>query len=739
MSLINPQPPLPSNEDVPAGSSVIGSKDEQWLNLARNAYDSSTDWVDTNLRYQWEKNLSNFNSVHPPGSKYLTSSYDKRSKLFRPKTRTVVRKLEAAMATAFFTNEDMMTVSPANPNDPMQMAGAAVAQSIMQYRLTNTIPWFSTMVTALQDAAIYGTVVSHQYWEFEEKDETFASVDDEGAEIVDMQGQQVRENVTSTIKDYPVIEVVEPENFRIDPASDWYDPISSSPYIIHLIPMFVQDVMERMDNKEWEKLSMGQLLSTQTQDDDTLRLTREEPREDPLEDQFETVDEFKIVWVHKNIIKKDGEDWCFFTAGTQYLLTKPKLLEEMYPWLKDGERPYVMGKLNIEAHRVYPSATVELTEELQAASNDIWNQRFDNIRLAMNKRYHIRRDRNIDLDALFRSVPGGAVEMDDPDQDVRVVETRDVTGSAYQEQDRINMDFDELQGNFSASTVGGARNLNETVGGMELIAGNTNTISEFVLRTFAETWVEPVLKQLLKLEQYYETDEHVTALSGEQGGAEGEEGVIRFGQDEILDELLKQDVLLKVNVGMNATDPVGRVQNLLYGVGSLAQFPSMEGRFNIDEIAKEVFAQLGYKDGSRFLMPSDGEDPQMAELQSQIEQMSKMIETDQVKMQGRLTIEQLKQEAALRAAQLKAQTELQKQVMSSQKDVGGLDIKTREAYIKQQDADTRRAELMLQRDALLNQIVDQEVQRRMVEGKNDVSKTGTMARDKYNKVPYGIG
>ena len=61
--------------------------------------------------------------------------------------------------------------------------------------------------------------------------------------------------------------------------------------------MFVQDVMERIDNKEWKKLSMGELLSTQTQDDDTLRLTREEPREDPLEDQFETVDEFKIVWV----------------------------------------------------------------------------------------------------------------------------------------------------------------------------------------------------------------------------------------------------------------------------------------------------------------------------------------------------------------------------------------------------------------------------------------------------------
>jgi len=738
MSLINPQPPL--NEDIPpAGGAEIGDKNEQWLSLARNAYDSSTDWVDTNLRYQWEKNLSNFNGKHPPGSKYLTSAYDKRSRLFRPKTRTVVRKLEAAMATAFFTNEDMMTVSPANPNDPMQMAGAAVAQAIMQYRLTNTIPWFSTMVTALQDAAIYGTVVSHQYWEFQEKDETFASVDDEGAEVVDMEGKPVREKVTSTIKDYPVIEVVEPENFRIDPASDWYDPISSSPYVIHLIPMFVQDVMERIDNKEWKKLSMGELLSTQTQDDDTLRLTREEPREDPLEDQFETVDEFKIVWVHKNIIRKDGQDWCFFTAGTQYLLTDPKPLQEMYPWLKDNERPYVMGKLNIEAHRVYPSATIELTEELQAASNDIWNQRFDNIRLAMNKRYHIRRDRNIDLDALFRSVPGGAVEMDDPDQDVRIVETRDVTGSAYQEQDRINMDFDELQGNFSASTVGGARNLNETVGGMELIAGNTNTISEFVLRTFAETWVEPVLKQLLKLEQYYETDEHVTALAGESGGVEGEDGVIDFGQDEILDELLKQNVLLKVNVGMNATDPVGRAQNLLYGIGSLAQFPEMEGKFNVDEVAKEVFAQLGYKDGSRFLIQSDDADPQIAELQDQISQMQMMIETDQVKMQGRMTIEQMKQEAALRAAQLKSQTELQKQMIETQGEAGKLGVKRDESLIKQQDADTRRAELMLQRDALLNQILSQQTDQRMSETKNDVSKAGTMARNKYNKVPYEVG
>ena len=174
------------------------------------------------------------------------------------------------------------------------------------------------------------------------------------------------------------------------------------------------------------------------------------------------------------------------------------------------------------------------------------------------------------------------------------------------------------------------------------------------------------------------------------------------------------------------------------GVNALAQFPGVAEKINLPELSKEIFGQLGYKDGSRFLLPSDV-DPQTEELQQQIEQMGQMLETDQVKMQGRMAIEQMKQEAQLRAAQLRAQTELQKEVMSSKEEVGKLSIKQSEAYVKQQDADTRRAELMLQRDALLNQIVDQEIQRRMVEDKDNVSKTGTMARDKYNKIPYEVG
>jgi hypothetical protein len=727
MSRINPQPPTEGSESVSVEQMDNDTPlvEDFWLRIAREAYEDSSDWVDSNLREQWEKSISLFNSKHPPGSKYNTGAYEKRSRFFRPKTRTAVRNLQSAMAVAFFTNEDVLSVQPRNPNDLEQVAAAAVSQSIMQYRLTNTIPWFQTMSAALQDAAVQGVCISHQYWEYEEQEESYINVDNQNRPIMDDSGSPVITKQKSSVKDKPVIELISPENIRIDPASHWHDPIESSPYVIHLIPMYIQDVRQKMEDGEWIDIPVEELLASENnEDDNTTRLVRDEPREDRLDNDagYGDIDSYKIIWVHKNIIKKEGIDWCYYTAGIDAILSEPKTLQEMYPWLRSGERPYVMGYTNVESHRIYPAGTVELTQELQAAANDIWNQRFDNVRLAMNKRYHIRRDRNIDLDALFRSVPGGAVEMDDPDADVRVIDTRDVTGSAYAEQDRINMDFDELQGNFSTSTVQGARSLNETVGGMSLMASNSGTVTEYVLRTFSETWVERVLKQLMRLEQYYETDAVILELAGDAAAQVNEQF------QGAVDDLLKYEVLLKVNVGISATDPLRKVQNLVSGIQMLGELPGFAQSLNVPEVVKEVFGQLGYKDGERFV--SMEEDPRVAEMAAQLEQMQMYIESEQGKLENRLKIEQMKQQGNLEAANLKHGAEIRMKEMEGQ-------LKYLDLQLKQEDVATRRAELMLQREALINQIADAELQRQeemVAEG--DV---GVMARNDYNKIPYAVG
>ena len=190
MSLMNPQPPLNVGIDsVPLESET--PKENEWIRIARQIYEGSTDYLDANLRFQWEKSLSLFNGKHPPASKYNTTAYEKRSKFFRPKTRIAVRNLQAAMSVAFFTNEDVVSIEPANPNDQMQAAAAVVAQSIMQYRLTNTIPWFQTMVAALQDATVQGVCISHQYWDFHEKKESYVEVDQNNSPLNDTEGNPV--------------------------------------------------------------------------------------------------------------------------------------------------------------------------------------------------------------------------------------------------------------------------------------------------------------------------------------------------------------------------------------------------------------------------------------------------------------------------------------------------------------------------------------------------------------------
>jgi hypothetical protein len=286
------------------------------------------------------------------------------------------------------------------------------------------------------------------------------------------------------------------------------------------------------------------------------------------------------------------------------------------------------------------------------------------------------------------------------------------------------MDFDELQGNFSTSTVQGARNLNETVGGMNLLAGNSSTIAEYVLRTFSETWVEKVLKQLLKLEQYYETDIVVLAVAGEAA----KEQFIQFDTDEMMDELLKQDVLLKVNVGLNATDPMKKVQNLLNGVQILSQFPGLPEKINMPELTKEIFGQLGYKDGSRFINFAQEDDPRVAALEQQLQELQMQLQTDQAKTEGRIQIEQVKSVGDKEVAQIKAQADIQSQMIRQESDII-------EAQIKRDDSVTKRGELILQRDALLNQIKETE---RQLELEAEGS-PGTIERDRYNKIPYAVG
>ena len=95
-----------------------------------------------------------------------------------------------------------------------------------------------------------------------------------------------------------------------------------------------------------------------------------------------------------------------------------------------------------------------------------------------------------------------------------------------------------------------------------------------------------------------------------------------------------------------------------------------------------------------------------------------------------MQIEQVKSEGDKQVAQIKAQTDIQKELIAQQTDI-------REAEIKHQDSITKRGELLLQKEALLSEMSDKEVERELELQAS--GKAGTIQRGRYNKVPYAVG
>lgn len=564
---------------------------DQWLSRARSAFRSSTSYVDGNWRKSWEDSIRAFNNMHPSDSKYNAPAYEKRSRLYRPKIRSVIRKNEAAAAAAFFSNVDVVSISAGDQADKAQVASAEVMKQLLQYRLTRTIPWFQVVMGGIQDAQTTGVVCGHVHWMYDEL-----------------------QNV-----DKPQVDLIPIENIRFDPAASWVNVVETSPYFIHMIPMHAMDIRAKMESGEWKPLPIN--IATASSNFDSTRIARNANKEDPQSADTRALGDYEIAWVHRHIHRKDNEEYEFYTLGEYGLLTDPVPLRDA---VFHGRRPYVIGSCILETHKPMPSSVPTLARGLEDEINEIANQRIDNVKFALNKKWFAKRGVEVDLAGLVRNVPGGVVMMNDPINDVREISWPDVTQSSYMEQQGLDMSMDELLGNFNPAAIMMAGAANAPARNMSMLNQSNGTLVEYLIRTYVETFVQPVLRHLILLEQAYETDRVILGLA-----AKNSKLLQRFGVDEVTDELLNQEITLTVNVGMGATDPNQKLQKFLTAMNmysSMLRNP-VPG-VNMVEVGKEIFGHLGYQDGSRFFTM---ENPEVAQLQQQLR--AAMMQMQQLQQQ----------------------------------------------------------------------------------------------------------
>lgn len=685
---------LPPGEDPPtiqAGDSETARDryessrwSETWLlQRAKEIYKASTDYLDSNITNKWEINLSHFNNEHRLGTALSARSRKKTAKptVFRPKTRAMTKAQEAALTAALFSSEDIAVISAENPKDEKQTLSASINKAILQYRLKKRMPWFLTTVGAFQSTKVYGICISHQFWRYEVAEDIAPAFDDNGDFMMDDEGSILGESTRRVIADELRSDLVQPENFRFDPMCDWRDPANTSPYIIVLSPMYAGDVLRRMKNPDpktgkpqWKEHPLSAILSARRQTYDRTRQAREgRERVDPSDEH--TGNEFTTVWPHMNIIRRDGQDYVYWTLGTDLLLSDPEPLLDQYPWLREGERPFVVGTSSVEAFRNYPAGDVEQSAGLQEEINSIANQRLDNVALVLNKRYYVRRGSQVDLQALMRNVPGGGVMMNDPKADVETISTPDVTSSAYVEQDRLANEMDDLVGSFSPASVQQNSALNETVGGINQLASTAGAVQDYGIQVFISTWVERVLDQLVRLIQQYETDAVIITHAGDK--AEVYKSV-QAGASPNMDELIRQRLTVSVDVGMGNTDPVKRVERFLFGVEKATAVPGQADRIKGSRVTDEIFATLGYRDSGRFFLSDDEYDEKLKEnppqepVEIQIKRLELEIRKQDNEARDQRERMKLEQTAEIQLQQIQATLEAKMEELYTR-----LDIETR--------------------------------------------------------------
>jgi hypothetical protein len=586
---------LPEPGELPAGIN--------FLQLVREAENQAARYVAQINKRAWSQSMRAYNNEHFLGSKYTKTDWRNRSNIFRPKTRSAVRKDMAAVAASLFGNIDAVNCVPGNEGDIRQRGAAAVMEELVNYRTDRSsgkasMPWFPVAMGARQDALITGICLSKQSWKLElrkaEKPETYTSIEEDGEEA-----EKTRDIWLIDI-DRPDTQLVPPENVIIDPAADWTNPIQSAAYVILKWPMQVQEILQKQESpvNPWEPVSYSQLLAnTDSGTTDTSAIRRARELGIDRYDETQTGRKFQIVWVYEVYMRVDGKDYTFLSCGDRAFLTKPKLVREVYPE-QFGERPLTMGYGHLDAHRLFPMSPVESWQQYQIELNEIANLVLDATKQNVMPISKVRRGRQVDLDQVKRRTSGSSIMVQEPD-DVTWEQPPSFPQQVAEVTRELELEFDDLAGQFNGQTAENNNALSRTLGGLKLVSGSANAVQEFDIRVWIETWAQPTLAQIVRLEQYYEHDDVVLGICGDRAGL-----FKKYGISEIDDDLLEQEIVVRVSVGLGAGDPAQRLMKFgqaLQMAMPIAQaapaFQRGEIEVDVEAIFQEIFGDAGFRDG----------------------------------------------------------------------------------------------------------------------------------------------
>lgn len=564
---------------------TMSSNESRLLSVANTAYRESTDYFRTYKLNDVVDAYRMKNSQHTRATKFFKEDVAGKeynhSKFFIPKIYEWITTQKAYAKQALLNNvNSTFHFSPYNDFDRKAKISADFFKALTDYQLQDDDNFYYRFVlSSYEDGLVNNFITAKTVWD-EEKEKPYTSL-------------------------IPI------ERIRIHPKSDSINIVESSPYIIHIVPMFGYQIKERMkvDNVEhkWNEVSPELMIKTINDIERNIIQARENCSSSAEElESVSGIKDFNLYYIHENFIRdKDGEDYFFYSLGTEKILSKIYKTSDVFL----HGRPFNIGHVMLQAHSPYPISPIIHAKPLQEMLNEIQNISIDIKRKVAMPIYLAKKRRVNDLYALSSAKPGSIVTVDDP-SDISILSTPSQVNNLQQEIVTSSTHLDDMLGRYGISTAQNNVGANGSVGGIQSQSSSAGLISELYLGTYVETFLEGVHKKRMQVNLEYISDENkiIKDIFKNYGLAQKHNMV---DQDGNIDESqfpknfkeMKSEVLkFSINIGQGTANPELQFQKIIAMLKTMAEMASIQNiSLNTKEMIKEQFRILGYRNPSDFV------------------------------------------------------------------------------------------------------------------------------------------
>jgi len=457
-----------------------------WLSKAEDMWGSSSELYEL-WEARWAKNEMLVNSKH------ITARRAGQSNLFIPKIEQFHQSKIADHVGAFAGDDPVALKKTMNSTKE----GATILESVVNYYLTDAggIDWTAFVANSASNAVTYNFAPFVVEWDrgTEEVEVEVETIDADGNEVIE----------TTTVEQetysYPTLEVVPPEDFRIDPSVAW-DEIGMARYGCRRVyrdkryaeQMFSQGLWPEIDEAEfgagYESSYSSQLVNARAF------------QNSPFGSSASTIDngliEVRQYWFYEDL----GDGYVpvqMETLADKMVLSEPEALEIDYS-NSDGSDPFPfgIGRIYVKANEPISRAMPEKLESLQVEQNAIRNQRRDNVALALNPEKLVTPESGVDPAVFSRSVTGKVTVVRNLNS-VKWERAPDVTSSAYTEEQITVGDMERLVAE-SAMKMGASASGKQSATESKLMAAGASRAIGFDSTVFGITCAIPAVRKLIR-------------------------------------------------------------------------------------------------------------------------------------------------------------------------------------------------------------------------------------------------